>query len=250
MEEKAQYGTLWNQIREAAKKIVNPISFNTFVENLTPVDVVNRKIVLKAETELTAKVITGTLADLIRKSVVSADVGLVDFIVVVDGSSTYTLDEMPDAYEETPVLLDHRYTFESFVEGTSNKFVYAAAKSVADAPGENFNPLYIYGGTGLGKTHLMQAIANEIAAKRPQLKVLYTTSENFLNEYVDSMYRKKGAGREADIRFRNRYRNVDVLLIDDIQFWAGKTGVQEAFFHAFNELYAMHKQIVISSDCP
>lgn len=250
MEEKAQFGTLWNQIREAAKKIVNPISFNTFVENLTPVDVVNRKIVLKAETELTAKVITGTLADLIRKSVVSADVGLVDFIVVVDGSSTYTLDEMPDAYEETPVLLDHRYTFESFVEGTSNKFVYAAAKSVAEAPGENFNPLYIYGGTGLGKTHLMQAIANEVAAKKPQLKVLYTTSENFLNEYVDSMYRKKGAGREADIRFRNRYRNVDVLLIDDIQFWAGKAGVQEAFFHAFNELYAMHKQIVISSDCP
>lgn len=250
MEEKAQFAPLWNQIRETAKKIVNPISYNTFVENLTPVDVVNRKIVLKAETELTAKVITGTLAELIKKAVVSADVGLVDFIVVVDGSSTYTLDEMPDAYEETPVLLDHRYTFESFVEGSSNKFVYAAAKSVAEAPGENFNPLYIYGGTGLGKTHLMQAIANEIAAKKPQLKVLYTTSENFLNEYVDSMYRKKGAGREADVRFRNRYRNVDVLLIDDIQFWAGKTGVQEAFFHAFNELYAMHKQIVISSDCP
>lgn len=249
MEEKAQFGSVWNQIRETAKKIVNPISFNTFVENLTPVDIVNRKIVLKAETELTAKVITGTLADLIKKAVVSADVGLVDFIVVVDGSSTYTLDEMPDAYEETPVLLDNRYTFDSFVEGTSNKFVYAAAKSVAEAPGENFNPLYIYGGTGLGKTHLMQAIANEIAEKKPQLKVLYTTSENFLNEYVDSMYRKKG-GREADIRFRNRYRNVDVLLIDDIQFWAGKTGVQEAFFHAFNELYAMHKQIVISSDCP
>ncbi len=250
MEEKAQFAPLWNQIRETAKKIVNPISYNTFVENLTPVEVVNRKIVLKAETELTAKVITGTLAELIKKAVVSADVGLVDFIVVVDGSSTYTLDEMPDAYEETPVLLDHRYTFESFVEGTSNKFVYAAAKSVAEAPGENFNPLYIYGGTGLGKTHLMQAIANEIAAKKPQLKVLYTTSENFLNEYVDSMYRKKGAGREADVRFRNRYRNVDVLLIDDIQFWAGKAGVQEAFFHAFNELYAMHKQIVISSDCP
>lgn len=250
MEEKAQFGSVWNQIREAAKKTVNPISYNTFVENLTPVDIVNRKIVLKAETELTAKVLTGTLSEPMKKAVVSADVGLIDFIVIVDGSSTYTLDEMPDAYEETPVLLDRRYTFESFVEGSSNQFVYAAAKSVAEAPGENFNPLYIYGGTGLGKTHLMQAIANEIAAKKPQLKVLYTTSENFLNEYVDSMYRKKSAGREADIRFRNRYRNVDVLLIDDIQFWAGKTGVQEAFFHAFNELYAMHKQIVISSDCP
>lgn len=250
MEEKAQFGSVWNQIREAAKKTVNPISYNTFVENLTPVDIVNRKIVLKAETELTAKVLTGTLSEPMKKAVVSADVGLIDFIVIVDGSSTYTLDEMPDAYEETPVLLDHRYTFESFVEGSSNQFVYAAAKSVAEAPGENFNPLYIYGGTGLGKTHLMQAIANEITEKKPQLKVLYTTSENFLNEYVDSMYRKKSAGREADIRFRNRYRNVDVLLIDDIQFWAGKTGVQEAFFHAFNELYAMHKQIVISSDCP
>ena len=250
MEEKAQFGSVWNQIREAAKKTVNPISYNTFVENLTPVDIVNRKIVLKAETELTAKVLTGTLSEPMKKAVVSADVGLIDFIVIVDGSSTYTLDEMPDAYEETPVLLDRRYTFESFVEGSSNQFVYAAAKSVAEAPGENFNPLYIYGGTGLGKTHLMQAIANEITEKKPQLKVLYTTSENFLNEYVDSMYRKKSAGREADIRFRNRYRNVDVLLIDDIQFWAGKTGVQEAFFHAFNELYAMHKQIVISSDCP
>ena len=250
MEEKAQFGSVWNQIREAAKKTVNPISYNTFVENLTPVDIVNRKIVLKAETELTAKVLTGTLSEPMKKAVVSADVGLIYFIVIVDGSSTYTLDEMPDAYEETPVLLDRRYTFESFVEGSSNQFVYAAAKSVAEAPGENFNPLYIYGGTGLGKTHLMQAIANEITEKKPQLKVLYTTSENFLNEYVDSMYRKKSAGREADIRFRNRYRNVDVLLIDDIQFWAGKTGVQEAFFHAFNELYAMHKQIVISSDCP
>ena len=142
-----------------------------------------------------------------------------------------------------------RYTFDSFVVGSSNQFVFAAAKSVAANPGEDFNPLYIYGGTGLGKTHLMQAIANEIAEKKPSLKVIYTTSENFLNEYVDSMSSKKG-GRDASTRFRNRYRNVDVLLIDDIQFWAGKYGVQEAFFHAFNELVSKNKQIVISSDCP
>ncbi|MDE7158940.1 MAG: chromosomal replication initiator protein DnaA, partial [Clostridiales bacterium] len=100
-----------------------------------------------------------------------------------------------------------------------------------------------------GKTDWMQAIANEIADKKASLKVLYTTSENFLNEYVDSMSSKKG-GRDASTRFRNRYRNVDVLLIDDIQFWAGKYGVQEAFFHAFNDLFSQHKQIVISSDCP
>ena len=111
-----------------------------------------------------------------------------------------------------------------------------------------FNPLYIYGGTGLGKTHLMQAIANEIARKKPMLKVIYTTSENFLNEYIDMLSKKNR--QDYETRFRNRYRNVDVLIIDDIQFWAGKYGVQEAFFHTFNELFAQNKQIVISSDCP
>lgn len=250
MTEKTQFEVLWDKIRERAKLLVNPISYSTFIENLVPVDVVNRKIVLQAETELTAKLVSTSHAEKLREAIVSADVGLIDFIVVVEGSEEYSLREAPDAVEETTVVIDKRYTFESFVVGTSNKFVYAAAKSVAEAPGENFNPLYIYGGTGLGKTHLMQAIANEIAVKKPSLKVLYTTSEKFLNEYVDSMYNKKGAGREADTRFRNRYRNVDVLLIDDIQFWAGKYGVQEAFFHTFNELFTQHKQIVISSDCP
>lgn len=247
MTEKAQFDFLWDKIKERAKHLVNPISYSTFIENLTPVDVVNRKIVLQAETELTAKLITTSHAEKLREAVISADVGLVDFAVVVEGSDTYTLEETSDALEETAVVLDKRYTFDSFVVGTSNKFVFAAAKSVAEAPGENFNPLYIYGGTGLGKTHLMQAIANEISAKKPSLKVIYTTSEKFLNEYVDSIARK---GSGSEMHFRNRYRNVDVLLIDDIQFWAGKRGVQEVFFHTFNELFSRHKQIVISSDCP
>ena len=249
MTEKAQFEFIWSKIKERAKLLVNPISYSTFIENLVPEDVVNRKIVLKAETELTAKLISTSHADKLREAISTADVGLTDFIIVVDGSDTYTLNETHDAYEETTVLVDKRYTFDSFVVGTSNKLVFMAAKSVAEAPGENFNPLYIYGGSGLGKTHLLQAIANEIAEKKPSLKVLYTTSERFFNEYVDS-FAKKGAGREADARFRNRYRNVDVLLIDDIQFWAGKQHVQVAFFHTFNELYAQNKQIVISSDCP
>ena len=229
MAEITQLEVMWNQIEERAKQLFTPISFSAFIEPLVPRDIVNRKIVLKADT---------------------SDTGLSDFIIVVDGSETYTLNEMPDALEETTVTLDKRFTFDSFVVGPSNKFVYAAAKSVAEAPGENFNPLYIYGGTGLGKTHLMQAIANEIAEKKPSLHVIYTTSEKFLNEYVDSMYSKRGAGRDSESRFRNRYRNVDVLIIDDIQFWANKHGVQEAFFHTFNELFSQHKQIVISSDCP
>lgn len=250
MAENNQFEFLWSKIKDRAKQLINPISYSTFIEPLVPVDVVNRKIVLKAESELAALTVTKNHMDKLRNAVLSSDVGLSDLVVIVEGSSQYTLDENPDALEETDVVLDRRYTFDSYVVGNSNKFVYAAAKSVAEAPGENFNPLYIYGGTGLGKTHLMQAIANEITEKKPSLKVIYTTSEKFLNEYVDSMYAKKGSAREGETRFRNRYRNVDVLLIDDIQFWANKYGVQEAFFHAFNELFAQHKQIVISSDCP
>lgn len=251
MTEKAHYEFLWEKIKERAEKIATPIGYNTYVEPLVPVDLINKKIVLRAETEIAASTIEKSFRGKLREAISAAEVGLNDFIVVVDGSDTYTVHEEADALQEAePVALDKRYTFDSFVVGSSNKFVYAAAKSVAEAPGENFNPLYIYGGTGLGKTHLMQAIANEITIKKPTLKVLYTTSEKFLNEYVDSMYAKKGAGRDNEIRFRNRYRNVDVLIIDDVQFWAGKYGVQEAFFHTFNELSAQNKQIVISSDCP
>lgn len=249
MSESTQLEFLWSKIAERVKQVVSTISYTTFFENLVPVDVVNKKIVLQAETEITAGVIMKSHAEKLREAIASADLGLTDFIIVVEGSEIYTLNETPDAMEETVVAIDKRYTFDSFVVGSSNKFVFAAAKSVAEAPGENFNPLYIYGGTGLGKTHLMQAIANEIAAKKPSLRVIYTTSETFLNEYVDSIARK-GSGRDNEMRFRNRYRNVDVLLIDDIQFWAGKRGVQEVFFHTFNELFAQHKQIVISSDCP
>lgn len=248
MAEITQFEFLWDKIKERAKQLISSISYDAFVANLTPVDVVNKKLVLRADTEVSAKTVTQNLNSQLREAIVTSGVGLTDFIIIVEGNENYTLDEMPDALEETAVVIDRRYTFDSFVVGPSNKFVLAAAKSVAEAPGENFNPLYIYGGSGLGKTHLLQAIANEIAVKKPSLKVLYTTSETFLNEYVDSMFSKKG-GRDASSRFRNRYRNADVLLIDDIQFWTS-AGVQEAFFHTFNELFTQHKQIVVTSDCP
>ena len=232
MAEKEQFEILWDKIRERAQKLISPMSFETFIAGLEPVDVINKRIFLKASTEFAADTIMQRHAEKLREAVVSADVGLVNFALIVDGSDEYVLDEAPDALEEVRIELDKRFTFDSFVVG------------------ENFNPLYIYGGSGLGKTHLLQAIANEIGEKKPTLRVLYTTSEKFLNEYVDSiMDSKRGDGREASARFRNRYRNVDVLLIDDIQSWAGKRGVQEEFFNTFNELYSQNKQIVISSDC-
>ena len=250
MEENSQLEFLWNKVKQRAEKLLTHISYTSFIQELEPTNVVNKKLVLKVPTEVSAKTISQHHMDRLCESARTAEVGLEGVILVVDGSEIFTLNEQPDAFKESDVILDKRYTFDSFVVGPGNKFVYAAAKSVAEAPGENFNPLYIYGETGLGKTHLMQAIANEIAQKNPALKVMYTTSEKFLNEYVDSMYAKKSTGTDNEFFFRNRYRNVDVLIIDDIQFWAGKYGVQEAFFHTFNELFAQHKQIVISSDCP
>ncbi len=139
--------------------------------------------------------------------------------------------------------LNTKYTFESFVVGASNQFANAAAQAVADAPGENYNPLFIYGGVGLGKTHLMHAIGSQMRKRSPELKICYLSSERFINELINSLRLKKMAD------FRQRYRNFcDVLLIDDIQFIAGKERSQEEFFHTFNTLYELKRQIILTSD--
>lgn len=141
-----------------------------------------------------------------------------------------------------PSNLNPKYTFSTFIIGNRNRLAHAAARSVAERPGKMYNPLYLYGGVGLGKTHLMQAVGNEIIAREPQKRILYVSSENLMNEYVAGI-----RGNKMDA-FKKKYRNVDVFLIDDIQFIAGKEGIQEEFFHTFNALYQMDKQIIITSD--
>jgi chromosomal replication initiator protein len=251
MAEKSTIEFLWKQIRDKAEGIIQPISFDAFIKGLQPVDLINRRLILKAPTELTASTVMARHAGALREAIAKAEVGVSDFKLIVDGSDTYTIDEDEDAADDfKPVPINKNFTFDSFVVGSSNKFVYAAAKSVAEHPGESFNPLFIYGESGLGKTHLVQAIANYIAQKTPEKRVLYTTCENFLNEFIDSMISGRISSRDKGARFRLHYRNVDILMIDDIQFLAKKPGVQEEFFHTFNELSSQNKQIVLTSDRP
>ncbi|HNQ97071.1 MAG TPA: chromosomal replication initiator protein DnaA, partial [Treponemataceae bacterium] len=141
-------------------------------------------------------------------------------------------------------FLNPRYTFDNFVVGHGNRFAQAAALAVSESPGKAYNPLFLYGGVGLGKTHLMQAIGYEVLKKIPRAKVVYVSSEKFTNELIDSIQHNTMA------QFRNKYRNVDVLMIDDVQFLAGKERTMEEFFHTFNTLYESSKQIILSNDRP
>ena len=165
----------------------------------------------------------------------------------VDTSPTQSTEQ--DTAAQAPHVaidpsLNSKYTFESFVVGSCNQFAHAASLAVAQAPGKTYNPLYLYGGVGLGKTHLMHACGHAIKQRNPHLTLCYLSSERFMNELINAIRYDKTPS------FREKYRSVDVLLIDDIQFMAGKERTQEEFFHTFNALYEQQKQIVISSDCP
>ena len=245
MSESTQLQHLWKQILDKAEMLISSVSFNAFIKDLEPVDVIGRKIVLRTSSDLTATTIMKKHADKLREAIVKCDIGLSDFRLVVEGSDLFTVEFEEDASESfrtAPII--KTFTFDNFVAGSGSKLAYAAAKAVAENPGEVFNPLFIYGESGLGKTHLLHAIANHVAQYHPDKKVLYTTSENFLNDLIDCISQKNNA------KFRYHYRNVDILMIDDIQFLRARERMQEEFFHTFNELTAQNKQIVLTSDRP
>lgn len=201
--------------------------------------------------ETFASEVATRLHDKIREALKRTNTGLTDIELYVGDSKVDYLKKKgysspSDEIESTPI--NPKYTFDSFVVGSSNRYLFAAAKAVAENPGNSYNPLFIYGGAGLGKTHMMHAIANYIKLNNPLLNVLYATCEKFASDLITNLRQGKAYSQEG-MDFRNKYRNVDVLIIDDVQFLAKKQSTQEEFFHTFNELYGQNKQIVLSADC-
>ena len=229
---------LWNSILQALREESDPYSFDFWFSMISFDSFKDDTLYLNAPNSLYKEWIESRYADSIKK-VLHRELGNeVSFFLKSN-------DAAPEkSFPNNNSFLNPRYTFESFVVGNSNKLAHAACYAVADSPSRTYNPLFIYGGVGLGKTHLMQAIGSSIMSKNPSYSVVYVSSEHFTNELISSIKDDKTAA------FRNRYRNVDVLLIDDIQFLAGKERTQEEFFHTFSTLYEANKQVVISSDRP
>ncbi|MCI8427834.1 MAG: chromosomal replication initiator protein DnaA [Lachnospira sp.] len=241
----------WDYILEMLKELydIQDISFKTWIKPIKVYSVEGNKITLIISENsvgisyVEKKYLTALKVTICEVMEREYEVILISSKDIRDNKKEKTLP-VPPLKTNNALNLNPNYTFDTFVIGNNNNLAHAASLAVAETPGEVYNPLFIYGGVGLGKTHLMQAIAHFIINNSPTLKVLYVTSETFTNELIDSVKNQKNS------EFREKYRNIDILLIDDIQFIIGKESTQEEFFHTFNALYQDRKQIVISSDRP
>ena len=218
-----------------------------------------KDIILKLNLEKILKgklyIVGGTVPYLVSNTISDREHSDIDIIVAANDMNVVReylknnkVDEKNSSKHEEKSPFMEKYTFDNFVVGKSNQFVYAAARTVAEHPGKRYNPLFIYGGVGLGKTHLLHAIGNYLYEFSPELKILYVTCEQFTNDYIASLY--SPTKNKAIMEFRGKYRNLDVLMVDDIQFLSRGKETQEEFFHTFNELIMNNKQIIICSDRP
>ena len=246
---------LWEQTLNIIKAEMSEVSFNTWIKSCEPISISNDTIKISVPNSFTQDILEKRYKDLVANSIKSICSKLykIEFLIASDIKSDETSKEnTPKIKKNKAVLvndelsttLNPKYIFDSFVIGNSNRFAHAASLAVAESPAKAYNPLFIYGGVGLGKTHLMHAIGHYILDGNSNARVEYVSSEKFTNELINAIKDDKNE------EFRNKYRNVDVLLIDDIQFIAGKERTQEEFFHTFNALHDANKQIILSSDRP
>jgi chromosomal replication initiator protein len=244
---------LWDRILAVLQRKINSQSFNTWLKPTHQLSMADGRLQIEVPSVLFADWISRHFMPLIQETARELDCGRLDVRFTSRRAAAPAAQpaDQPNPAASLPrgsaaitTGLNPRYTFDSFVVSSCNQFAHAAALAVAEQPSGAYNPLYIYGGVGLGKTHLMHAMGNQISRAMPGLRHLYITSETFMNELINSIRFEKTPD------FKERYRNVDLLLIDDIQFLAGKERTQEEFFHTFNALYESQKQIVLTSDCP
>ena len=250
---------IWLEAQTNLKHVLSEQTYNTWIDPLKFLGATNDTIVLEVPSSFFQKWVTDKYLAMIKEAIsaISSKSWQIEFHIAEakpepvqepkpekETKSTKDKDKDKEKDKKTEFIsnLNPKYTFESFVCGASNQFAYAASQAVANKPASNYNPLFIYGGVGLGKTHLVNAIGNQILAKNQKAKICYYSSEKFMNEMIKCLRYKKME------EFRNKFRKMDLLLIDDIQFMAGKEATQEEFFHTFNALYESHKQIVVTSD--
>jgi chromosomal replication initiator protein len=239
---------IWEKAAAYLRERLGETTFQTWIQPLEPSLKNEGELTLVAPDDFFKSWVEKHYWPLIQEAVTrhSAQETLALKLSVSDAPSAFAYTKeassAPFAAAETGLPLNARYTFDNFVVGPANRHAHAYSLAVAESPAKAYNPLFIYGGVGLGKTHLMQAVCNYARKKTPQLKIAYLTSERFTNELIDAIQHKSTAA------FRQKFRNMDVLVIDDIQFIAGKESTQEEFFHTFNVLFDAHKQILISSD--
>ena len=232
---------IWDKIIEILSHQLTATAINTWFSDCTPVDIEDSRLVLHTTSDFKRDIITSRFGDTIKAAL--SDLFSCDFDLLVlsgDEISDFAIKKKVDS--SLPEMAG--YTFDRFIVGNSNKFAHAAAIAVAENPGKTYNPLFIYGNSGLGKTHLLLAIGQQIHEKSPEKSIAYIKGDEFTNQLVKSI--KDGTAEE----FRQKYRNVDLFLVDDIQFIAGKQQTQNEFFHTFNNIYEAGHQIVITSDRP
>ena len=245
-----QIKKIWEDALEILKNEVSTVSFETWILPIIPCGINGNQFILQVENAFFKDMVEKRSLPLIRTAIKHATKREYDVLIVTEEerrAGTQSIAQtLPKAAVENESArnLNPKYVFDSFVVGNSNRMAHAASLAVAESPAQAYNPLFLYGNSGLGKTHLMHSIGHFILDRNPEAKVLYVTSETFTNELINSIQNNKNE------EFRNKYRNIDVLLIDDIQFISKKEGTQEEFFHTFNALYESSKQIIISSDRP